>query len=142
MYTRSFKCSTSNCELHLTSRSAPASTAPLRSQFCRLAFFRLATRRFTPAIRLPSRFTFFINAPGEGRHGLDLSLAKIEPESIVLMQKIEPESIDLMQKIESESIDFNIWLHVLGYRVKFSCLYSTSTHKYVISLSKSPSLKV
>ena len=39
-----------------TSKSAPASTADLKSQFCIFASFKVATLRFTPAIRLPSRF--------------------------------------------------------------------------------------
>ena len=41
---------------YFTSKSAPASTADLKSQFCIFASFKVATLRFTPAIWLPSKF--------------------------------------------------------------------------------------
>lgn len=39
-----------------TSKSAPANMAERKSQFCKFAFLRVATRKFTAAMLLPSRF--------------------------------------------------------------------------------------
>lgn len=48
-----------------TSKSVPASTAPLKLQFLKFEFFKVATRKLAPAIRLSSKLTPFIFAPVE-----------------------------------------------------------------------------
>ena len=55
---------------NLTSRSAPASTAPRNIQFWRFAPFKVATRRLTFPNWLPSRSEFFKFTPGEENYSI------------------------------------------------------------------------
>lgn len=63
----------------LTSRSVPASVAPLRLQFFSLAFFSVATLRLIPVIWLPSMSTPLRLAPA-ARDTPRVSAAKASPK--------------------------------------------------------------
>lgn len=60
-----------------TSKSAPAKTAALKLQFCRLAFFRVATLKFTPHMSLSSRSANFRLTP---------SMLDLEPAGSLKLQ--------------------------------------------------------
>lgn len=64
---KSYRCTGSVCTV-LTSRSVPASVAPLRLQFFSLAFFSVATLRLIPVIWLPSMSTPLRLAPTTKTH--------------------------------------------------------------------------
>ena len=76
-------------DVYLTSKSAPASTAPRKMQFWRLAPFRVATRRFTFPSWLPSKSEFFKFTPKKKNtlNTLQLDINK-EKNSFLLSVKV------------------------------------------------------
>lgn len=77
---KSYGCTGSVCTV-LTSRSVPASVAPLRLQFFSLAFFSVATLRLIPVIWLPSMSTPFRLAPTTKTHSDEWRKLHLQSES-------------------------------------------------------------
>lgn len=83
---RAWQVCTSPCVR--TSRSVPASVAPLRLQFFSLAFFSVATLRLIPVIWLPSMSTPLRLAPTITHTHFNMSFATNTPLKAALKKKI------------------------------------------------------